>query len=165
MFMENYQEYFKLAKLYTNIHSIDPKKPKGQMNGKLTETGLIEASDTQNKSVILANDNIINNENNILIQKNTNEVEKVLGKKLSKPFPISANELLYFHSENKNAGSNPDKKEHKTNLRTFELLRTTTNTPTQSVVAININHNVILNDVNEYKSCKKEDIKKWISRI
>lgn len=135
------------------------------MSGKFTETGLIEATDIQNKSVILANDNIINNENNILIQKNTNEVEKVLGKKLMKPFPISANELLYFQSENKNISTNTDRKEHKTNLRTFELLRTTSNIASQSIVAININHNIIHNDVNEYKSCKKEDIKKWISRI
>ena len=163
--MQNYQEYFKLAKLYTSIHSIDSKKPKGQISGKFTETGLIEATDIQNKSVILANDNIINNENNILIQKNTNEVEKVLGKKLMKPFPISVNELLYFQSENKNTSTNTDRKEHKTNLRTFELLRTTSNIASQSIVAININHNIIHNDVNEYKSCKKEDIKKWISRI
>ena len=141
-------------------------KNKGQSTSKSLESGVLESSESENKRVILTNDSIINNENNILIQKNTNEADRFLGKKLAKPFPISMTELMNLHSENENAiRTNCGNKESKTNLRTFELLRTNTSISTQSIVAININNNVMVSDNIEIKSGKKEDIKKWISRI
>jgi len=153
LFMENYQEYYKIAKLHTNIHG----------NKAIREFG---ETYKEPSKVILTNDSIISNENNILLQKNTNEgtVEKSLGKKLIKPLPISENDLLRM-SEEKNHKSFSDKKECKTNLRTFELLRTNTSSM-QSVSSpvqfSNITFNPYSQDSNKGK---KDDMNKWISRI
>jgi hypothetical protein len=160
LFMENYQEYYKIARLYTNIHSVDSSKG-SRSNG---EFFLME---TVKEKVILTNDSIISNENNILIQKNTNEImnEKSLGKKTVKPLPISENEMISM-SENSHK-SHSDKKESKTNLRTFELLRTNSTSLQSTFSAIQYSNNTTVD--NNYsldsKKCKKDDMKKWISRI
>lgn len=166
LFMENYQEYFKIAKLYANIHSIENKAKSIITNNlKANEICLFDLHESENKRVILSNDHTIINENNILIQKNTNESEKCLGKKLSRHLPMTntINELI--QSEN-NLVQRFENKESKTNLRTFELLRKNSTQLINSKEALNVfNTNITCIDEFDNKNEKKEDIKKWISRI
>ena len=171
LFMDNYQEYYKIAKLYTNIYAVD-NNSKIHSNLNIHEMNIFDGkNEVENKKIILANDNFINNENNILSQKNTNDnIDKSLGKKFVKPLPICNNDFFNINENSNNfisnnKFSNSDKKESKSNLRTFELFRTNSNVYINSNVTITNNYNAPVSSNSETKNGKKDDIKKWISRI
>ena len=167
--MDNYQEYYKIAKLYTNIHAVD-NNSKIHINLNQHEMNLFECkNEVENKKIIFANDNLINNENKILIQKNTNDnIDKSLGKKFIKP-QIGNNDFFNINENSNNfisnKLSNSEKKESKTNLRTFELLRTNSTVYTNTNITISKTYSAPISDTIETKNVKKDDIKKWISRI
>jgi len=147
LFQENYQEYFKMAKIYTNVHSSNGESEK-EVNIKSNNNTLSENNNRQN---------IINNEKN---EKNVFQKAQSNGlvsqafsldiKKHAKSYSTSTKEVA------KEAKLNNDEK---INLSSFSLFRASSITATTTT-----SNEIKVNPPNNNKS-KQEEIKKWLSRL
>jgi len=141
LFIENYQEYFKLAKIYTNVHSM--------LNNNDAEPKLSSYLSENNSRL-----NIRNNEKdqeNLINQKSqsSNEVNNF-------------NEMhLEFkkHSKSQHTKTVTEEtdKQEKVNLSSFIMLRANSISNTISVNK--------LTTTTDSKKSKQDEIKKWMLRI
>ena len=139
LFQENYQEYFKLAKLYTSIHSSN-KRDLTENNNKLN-------IDTDNSSNDIEKNNVKNNKNftfDFTFQNNENIIPFEL-KKHSKSHHIPD-----YTTKINNSIINEIKNEEKMNLNSFSIMRA------------NLSANI---KINENSKTKQDDIKKWLLRL
>jgi len=161
------QSTIKIAKLYTNIHAIKVIN-ESSINTKVNENDKqmidkkeldISMSDYNNK------DNINNNHcNKVNYQENINIFLPEFKKMHSRSHYISENNISLLCNINNynNNKLNSDKKEQnyeKANLNSLNLLRANT---------ANINNIYYTNNninVNQTPKSKKDEIRKWLSRI
>ena len=139
LFQDNYQEYFKLARLYTTIHSLNT----------------VGDSIINNKKLLNENNNRTNIKNNEFLNKDQDKLSINLTKDLASDIIIDNNSSevkkhsrsLYF---NERISSNFIEIEEKINLNSFSLYRA---------------NSLKVNNSNNNSKSKQDEIKKWLSRI
>lgn len=151
--MEDYKEYCKIAKIYTSIHC----------SNKISSDYLnLEESKPQVKEN--NNANYSTHINTILLQKNSNQMNIALNGQSNRHFFNLGNDNQFgsVSQNNENVYPNTERKDIKTNLKSFEILRKNSFNQNQSQI---INENNFQEQTSNNKSSKKEEIKKWMSRI
>jgi len=138
LFQENYQEYFKLAKIYTNVHSTNEVEPK-------------------------ANSSLCDNNNRMNIRNNEQkDQENLINQKSQSSSDVNSfNEMhLEFKKHSKSHHTKTvieeESNREKVNLSSFILLRAN---------SIGCAANTTNKLATDSKKSKQEEIKKWLSRI
>jgi len=165
--MENYSEYYKIAKLYTNIHAMKVIN-ESSINTKINENEkqMLDKKELDSSMSDYNNkDNINNNQcNKVNYQENNNIFLPEFKKMHSKSHYISENNISLLCNINNynNNKLNSDKKEQnyeKANLNSLNLLRANT-ANFNNIYYTNNNINI-----NQTPKSKKDEIRKWLSRI
>jgi len=138
LFQENYEEYFKLAKIYVNVHSIAVP-----ISGEAAKTSVLL---NESNSRL----NIKNNENKKI------EPNIILQKALSAEKETPTAEIQPRHAKSEIFAANPVKEE-KISMNSFSLIRANSTS--------NSTNNSSSNTRTNNSKSKQEELKKWLSRL
>lgn len=151
LFMENYDEYFKIAKIFTNVYA-----------SKTEEKDNI-LKDIEENGNIRKNENYLNNDLNIKHSKSENFAQG--------SFPV--NENIFSLSNNKLTRKESCEEystalsNQKPNLNNLNLIRKNSGNMYSFIPNNSVNNNV--NNMNNFimqtPKTKKDEMKKWLSRI
>ncbi len=145
IFMEDYAEYYKIAKIYTNIYAI---KPNNNNNNNNNSNNIINNNNKENM-------NILEPKNNDIYNVNNNQYKTPI--KNSKTFETNNINSLNIFNNNNNL-NNFNNINHTINNSNLE---NNNNNNFQIYNISNIRRNISVSDSKN----QKEEMKKWLERI